>query len=112
MADMTPFRGNIPSPARRQPVAGPGSSPKGRIAGPARLAILAGRCPHPTRERPLLMPARLLACAVLALLLAPVAAQRYLSGITWPEPPVVTPGEGSKPPSDAIILFDGTSLDE
>ena len=30
-----------------------------------------------------------------------------------PEPPVVTPGtENSKPPSDAIILFDGTNLDQ
>jgi hypothetical protein len=29
-----------------------------------------------------------------------------------PVPPVVTPGEGTKPPSDAIVLFDGTSLNE
>jgi hypothetical protein len=29
-----------------------------------------------------------------------------------PVPPVVTPGEGTKPPSDAIILFDGTNLNE
>jgi len=29
-----------------------------------------------------------------------------------PVPPVVTPGEGTTPPSDAIILFDGTSLNE
>jgi hypothetical protein len=29
-----------------------------------------------------------------------------------PVPPVVTPGEGVKPPSDAIILFDGTNLNE
>jgi hypothetical protein len=29
-----------------------------------------------------------------------------------PVPPVVTPGEGTKPPSDAIVLFDGTSLSE
>lgn len=28
-----------------------------------------------------------------------------------PQPPVVTPGENSKPPSDAIVLFDGASLD-
>jgi hypothetical protein len=37
--------------------------------------------------------------------------QRYLSGIIWPEPPVVTPGEGSGPPSDAIVLFDGKNFD-
>ncbi|MEO0468440.1 MAG: DUF1080 domain-containing protein [Bacteroidota bacterium] len=28
-----------------------------------------------------------------------------------PEPSVVTPGEGTRPPSDAVVLFDGTSLD-
>ena len=28
-----------------------------------------------------------------------------------PEPVVVTPGEGTAPPSDAIVLFDGTNLD-
>jgi hypothetical protein len=38
-------------------------------------------------------------------------AQRYLSGILWPEPAVVTPGEGSAPPSDAIILFDGKDFE-
>lgn len=29
-----------------------------------------------------------------------------------PVPPVVTPGNGTAPPSDAIILFDGTNLNE
>ena len=29
-----------------------------------------------------------------------------------PVPPVVTPGEGTSAPSDAIILFDGTNLNE
>ena len=38
-------------------------------------------------------------------------AQRYLSGILWPEPPVVTPGEAGGPPSDAIVLFDGKNFD-
>lgn len=28
-----------------------------------------------------------------------------------PQPPIVTPGEGAKAPSDATVLFDGTSLD-
>jgi hypothetical protein len=37
--------------------------------------------------------------------------QRYLSGIIWPEPPVVTPGEGNGPPSDAVVLFDGKNFD-
>ena len=34
----------------------------------------------------------------------------YKSGIDWKEPPVVTPGEGNAPPSDAIVLFDGEDL--
>jgi Domain of Unknown Function (DUF1080) len=41
----------------------------------------------------------------------PALAQRYLHGILWPEPPVVTPGEGNGPPSDAIVLFDGKNFD-
>src|SRR4051812_34138922 len=41
----------------------------------------------------------------------PSPGQRYLSGITWPEPPVVTPGEGNAPPSDAVVLFDGKNFD-
>ena len=35
----------------------------------------------------------------------------YLSGIVWPEPPVIDPGTASTAPSDAIVLFDGTNLD-
>jgi hypothetical protein len=35
----------------------------------------------------------------------------YLPGIEWPEPPVVTPSDnGSDPPSDAIVIFNGTDL--
>jgi len=38
-----------------------------------------------------------------------VSAGEYLSGITWPEPPIVTPGKNDQdPPSDAVVLFDGT----
>jgi len=40
-----------------------------------------------------------------------VLAQRYLNGIIWPEPAVVTPGEGSGAPSDAIVLFNGKNFD-
>jgi len=39
------------------------------------------------------------------------ADQRYLSGITWPEPALVTPGENGGPPSDALVLFDGKNFD-
>src|SRR3954470_1125667 len=37
--------------------------------------------------------------------------QEYKSGIVWPEPPVIDPGPPGGVPSDAIVLFDGKSLD-
>lgn len=63
--------------------------------------------------RKLLYPRLLAMAAFLALLLigGRALAQRYLSGILWPEPEVVTPGEGAGPPSDAIVLFDGKNFD-
>lgn len=58
--------------------------------------------------RKLLLPASLiLAFAVLPTLLA----QRYISGIVWPEPKVITPGTNGSAPSDAIVLFDGKNFD-
>lgn len=40
-------------------------------------------------------------------------AQEWKSGVEWQEPPVVTPGASDDaPPSDAVILFDGTHLAE
>jgi hypothetical protein len=44
-----------------------------------------------------------------------VASQEWAPELTeqWePLPKIVTPGNGSVPPSDAIILFDGSSLDQ
>ena len=39
-------------------------------------------------------------------------AADYRSGIQWEEPPFVEPGQTpGAPPSDAIVLFDGTTLD-
>jgi len=38
--------------------------------------------------------------------------KEYLNGINWVQPPVVTPGENGRPPSDAIVLFDGTDLSQ
>jgi hypothetical protein len=38
--------------------------------------------------------------------------QPELTELWEPVPPIVTPGEGTAPPSDAIVLFDGTSLDQ
>src|SRR5688500_8400114 len=43
-------------------------------------------------------------------------AQEYLTGTEWQEPPVVTrgspssPGKPGRPPTDAIILFDGKNF--
>ena len=40
-----------------------------------------------------------------------VQAEEYLNGIKWEYPPVVTPGTtNADPPSDAVVLFDGTDL--
>ncbi len=44
-----------------------------------------------------------------------VSAQEWKSGIDWPVPEVVDPGPAGPPapvPSDAIVLFDGESLDQ
>lgn len=41
------------------------------------------------------------------------AAQEWKSGVEWQEPPHVTPGGTNvAPPSDAIVLFDGSNLDQ
>lgn len=38
-------------------------------------------------------------------------AQEFKSGMEWSEPPIVTPGlTNDQPPSDAIVLFDGTDM--
>jgi hypothetical protein len=53
------------------------------------------------------------AAAFFALLIqTPEPPKKYKSGdMTRPRPVVVTPGENGKPPSDAVILFDGKNLD-
>lgn len=45
-------------------------------------------------------------------LLSYVVAGEYKSGKIWPEPPVVTPSDGSEAPSDAVVLFDGSDLSQ
>jgi len=47
-----------------------------------------------------------------AILSAAAAAREYKSGLDWPEPKAVDPGPPGGPPSDAIVLFDGKSLDK
>lgn len=40
-----------------------------------------------------------------------ICADEFLSGIEWQTPRIVSPGESvSHPPSDAVVLFDGTDL--
>jgi len=39
------------------------------------------------------------------------APQEWKSGVDWHEPAIITSGDGPAPPSDAIVLFDGKSLD-
>ena len=55
-------------------------------------------------------------CCCLSLVLmcgvALVWAGEWRSNIDWKEPPLVTPGEGTAPPSDAIVLFDGQNMDQ
>lgn len=42
---------------------------------------------------------------------ADASAQEYLNGIKWEKPPIVTPGAtNSDPPSDAVVLFNGTDF--
>jgi hypothetical protein len=47
---------------------------------------------------------------LVALLALSLKADEWISGIPWPEPPVVDPGPIGGPPSDAIVLFDGKDL--
>jgi Domain of Unknown Function (DUF1080) len=43
---------------------------------------------------------------------APAVPKHQDTEVWGPEPQVVTPGVGTAPPSDAIVLFDGKNLDE
>src|SRR4029077_1113821 len=63
-----------------------------------------------TRLCPRHLPAMTILLALVALG-GHALGQRYLNGIVWPEPAVVTPGEGGGPPSDAVVLYDGKNFD-
>jgi hypothetical protein len=55
----------------------------------------------------------ILLTAFLFLIAMTMEAQRGIPEVTEvhePVPPVVTPGAGTAPPSDAIVLFDGSNL--
>lgn len=50
--------------------------------------------------------------ATLAPLAVAADVQEWISGIQWQKPELVAPGEGTAPPADAIVLFDGTDLSQ
>lgn len=55
----------------------------------------------------------MISCAVLVAGAGIVSSGEWVSGIRWAEPVVVTPGTNpGDPPSDALVLFDGKSLDQ
>ena len=58
------------------------------------------------------LPFFLTSVSVLACLgmVAYLFAAEYVSGKVWPEPKVIVPGNDARPPSDAIVLFDGKDL--
>lgn len=55
----------------------------------------------------------MISCAVLVAGAGIVSSGEWVSGIRWAEPVVVTPGTNpGDPPCDALVLFDGKSLDQ
>ena len=54
-----------------------------------------------------------LTAIVLLVAASTAVAQEWKSGVEWQEPPLVTPGAThDAAPSDAIVLFDGTNLNQ
>lgn len=43
---------------------------------------------------------------------ATILAAEYLTGIQWAEPKIIDPGPPGGPPSDAVVLFDGTGMSQ
>lgn len=55
----------------------------------------------------------LFSSTVVAAAACSVVAQEWKSGVEWQQPPLVTPGAtNDAAPSDALVLFDGTNLDQ
>ncbi len=54
----------------------------------------------------------IIGAAIAANTLLALAGKEYKSGIIWPEPKVLEVGAVGSAPSDAIVLFDGKSLDQ
>ena len=62
-------------------------------------------------RRFLLLPA-LLAVGCLIIGGGWMEAKEYLSGVVWPKVKVISPHTPGEPPSDAIVLFDGTDMSQ
>jgi hypothetical protein len=52
------------------------------------------------------------AVVAVAALAAHLIAGEWTSGKVWPEPKVIDPGDATRAPSDAIVLFDGKDLSQ
>lgn len=64
-------------------------------------------------NRPRFVRVAMISCAVLVAGAGIVSSGEWVSGIRWAEPVVVTPGTNpGDPPCDALVLFDGKSLDQ
>ena len=50
--------------------------------------------------------------AILPIVAFAIIPEEWKSGLIWDEPPVVTPGTNGSAPSDAIVLFDGSNVDQ
>jgi len=61
------------------------------------------------RQRPAV--AALISLTLATWALSNTLVDEYKSGINWAEPVVVNPGPVGGPPSDALVLFDGNSLE-
>ena len=53
---------------------------------------------------------RMLTATLATVAFGTLLAGEYKSGTQWTEPPVVEPGGPEMPPSDAIVLFDGSDF--
>lgn len=59
------------------------------------------------------MSRRMFCALVVSLSICSLAVSKeWVSGIVWPEPKVIDPGLAGSPPSDAVVLFDGTDLEQ
>ncbi|MGA2619432.1 MAG: DUF1080 domain-containing protein [Thermoguttaceae bacterium] len=53
----------------------------------------------------------LLAACGLAIAVSTLACgAEYFPPVVWPQPPIIEPGAGGGPPSDAVVLFDGKDM--